>query len=285
MSIAGIALLDFGLSQFLGINIIVEPWIPFLMVGLITVYAVYPMFGSDLRAAQLCKAIAQHFGLGCTLAVLSCLVAAFDFPLIDAALARADMALGISWIGIFNFVHSHQWITLTLTLGYNSIAVQPILLLFWLIGTRRFDRFNEFISLFALTLSVSIAISAVLPAAGAFVQYDVLSLVNTDYWTLLTGLRNGTINEVMLSKIDGIVTFPSFHTALGIIFTYAARNIRFLFPTIAATNVVLIGATPIIGGHYFVDVIAGAIITMVVITMTMRPRATAQRHVSAQAMP
>src|ERR1700722_3674293 len=245
-SIASIALVDFILSRFVGVHIVMGPWFPALTICLIVVYAIYRIARPNTHLAELSSATAQYLALGWTLTVLSCLVAAFDFPFVDATLARVDAALGISWIGVFDFVHTRQWLNNVLSIGYNSIVPQTALLFIWLNATGRFERIYEFISLFALTLGITVVVSAFVPAAGAFVRYDVLTLVNADYLSLLYGLRNGTISELPLTKVDGIVTLPSFHTVLGILFIYAARKVRLLFPILAVANVILIGATPII---------------------------------------
>ena len=279
MAIVCIALLDFILARHLGIRVVIEPWFPALMIWLLTIYLACRAFRPDGRLALLAGAVAQYLGLGCTLTVLSCLVAALHFPLIDNDLARADAALGFDWLGVFAFVQAHPWLKWALQLGYNSTVAQTALLFVWLNATGRSERTSEFINLCAVTLAIIVALSAVLPAAGAFPKYNVLALVNADYLALLGGLRDGSLHELSLSNIDGIVTFPSFHTALGIIFTYTARNIRYLFPTIAAANVALIGATPSIGGHYFVDLIAGAAVTAAAIAL-VRARLTDKTTVS-----
>ena len=59
---------------------------------------------------------------------------------------------------------------------------------------------------------------------------------------------------------EGIITFPSFHAVLGVMFTLALWPLRLLRWPILVLNFALIAATPIDGGHYFVDVMAGGTI-------------------------
>ena len=65
--------------------------------------------------------------------------------------------------------------------------------------------------------------------------------------------------------MEGIVRFPSFHTALAVIFTYAHRGIRWSFPPVAALNGVMLRSIPSEGGHYLVDMIAGGAVALVAI--------------------
>ncbi|MEI7609953.1 MAG: phosphatase PAP2 family protein, partial [Rhodospirillaceae bacterium] len=60
----------------------------------------------------------------------------------------------------------------------------------------------------------------------------------------------------------GIVTFPSFHSALAVLLVWAARGLGRMIIPVAALNAVVLAVTPIYGGHYFVDVIAGITITL-----------------------
>jgi len=55
----------------------------------------------------------------------------------------------------------------------------------------------------------------------------------------------------------GIVTFPSYHATLPIILAWAQRDVARLRIIAPVWAVVTILATPVFGGHYGVDVLAG----------------------------
>jgi hypothetical protein len=74
-------------------------------------------------------------------------------------------------------------------------------------------------------------------------------------------LRDGSLTNIDVSSVQGVVSFPSFHTMLGILITYALRDTRPLFIPVAAINAVMIVSTLPVGGHYLADVIAGAAIS------------------------
>jgi hypothetical protein len=79
----------------------------------------------------------------------------------------------------------------------------------------------------------------------------------------LAALRDGSMQVISLHDAQGIITFPSYHAALGVIFACSFWSHRWLRWPGVVVNALLIAATPIDGGHYFVDVIAGVIIAIV----------------------
>jgi len=62
------------------------------------------------------------------------------------------------------------------------------------------------------------------------------------------------------SKVQGLaafITFPSFHAAAAVLALWALWSVWWLRPLALIANVSMLLATPLVGGHYFVDVIAG----------------------------
>ncbi len=68
----------------------------------------------------------------------------------------------------------------------------------------------------------------------------------------------------MLARLQGVVTFPSYHTVLAILFAYAHRG-RWSFPIFLLINCLMIASIPSEGGHYLSDVLAGAGLAVVAI--------------------
>ena len=66
-------------------------------------------------------------------------------------------------------------------------------------------------------------------------------------------------------NVQGLVTFPSFHTSLAIITTYAVRGIKVVATPVAILNGIVIISTLPEGGHYLIDLIAGAVISTIAI--------------------
>ena len=132
-------------------------------------------------------------------------------------------------------------------------------------------RLQEFLALMAIT-SVLTAIGMVLvPAAGAYAHFNPAS---TDYsnftssagmwhYTELMRLRSGEPFVYVAEQTKGLVTFPSFHTTLAVMFIYAFRGYRWIYPLSVALNTIMIVSTVPEGGHHVIDVLAGLGIAVV----------------------
>ncbi|MBV8650569.1 MAG: phosphatase PAP2 family protein [Alphaproteobacteria bacterium] len=78
-------------------------------------------------------------------------------------------------------------------------------------------------------------------------------------------LRDGTLREIDLRHLQGLVSFPSFHVILSLLFIYAMRGIRFAVPVGIVVNAPIILGTLSAGGHYLIDLPGGAAVTLVAI--------------------
>jgi membrane-associated phospholipid phosphatase len=73
----------------------------------------------------------------------------------------------------------------------------------------------------------------------------------------MEALRSGAMSAISHESISGLVTIPSFHACGAVVFGWAFWRYRLLrWPMVAVNGLMFIAAVPI-GGHYFVDVIAG----------------------------
>jgi membrane-associated phospholipid phosphatase len=190
--------------------------------------------------------------------------ASANFPLVDAPLMALDRALGLDWMAQFNFNYSHHALLNCRVLAYGMIGWQVFGVPIVLGATCRYRRLQEFTLAFAIALAATTAISAFTPALGT---YDFLH-VTTDpniftpgaYLDQLKDLpmvRDGSLRHLELMKLTGIVTFPSFHAAAATLYLWALWPVRWFRPIAVVANVAMLLATPLGGGHYFVDVFAG----------------------------
>jgi hypothetical protein len=74
-------------------------------------------------------------------------------------------------------------------------------------------------------------------------------------------LRSGLMKTIDLSSVQGLISIPSYHTVLGILLCWAVRGTR-LCPFAILVNSAMLLATPLVGGHYFLDLVAGATVTV-----------------------
>jgi membrane-associated phospholipid phosphatase len=195
-------------------------------------------------------------------AVLSYLVTgiAGGVALLDHRLAAADRALGFDWLGIYRWLQASPGLLLVARMLYASLGLQLLLLLLILSPMGRADRAREFFSAFVISSLAVILLGAALPAAGAFVEYGAAEAHSRPYVLQYLALRDGSLRLIDLGQVQGLVQFPSFHAALAALCCYAVRGMRLLFPASLVLNLLVIAATPTVGGHHLIDVIAGLLL-------------------------
>jgi membrane-associated phospholipid phosphatase len=140
---------------------------------------------------------------------------------------------------------------------------------------------------------VTVLISVFLPAAGT---YSFLNLSPADYPHLhpvddfdhmrhLPLLRDGKLRVLEIGQLTGIVTFPSFHAAAAILYLWALWANSWMRVIALICNALLLLSTPIDGGHYFIDVIAGVSLAILSILVVRRLCCALQRGLRQTAFP
>lgn len=222
------------------------------------------------RLAAALDCTGQMTGFTALGALLSYLMATLGLPLQDGGLYAIDRNLGLDWLAYLKAVDARPWLGLLFSIAYISLIPQMIVLITVLSFGRQAMRARITILAMMIAGVVTILISGLLPAMAMFVH---LGLGPADYPNLnpqasfvhvadMKALRAGAAFLLDLDKAQGIITFPSYHAALGllaIIGAFANRWVRWPFLLL---NVTMIAATPIDGGHYFVDVAAGLAIAV-----------------------
>ena len=84
----------------------------------------------------------------------------------------------------------------------------------------------------------------------------------------IEALRSGTIHAVRLDHLEGLVSFPSFHTTAAMIFAWTLWTVRYVSFAALVLNLTLIAATPIIGAHYFIDLVGGAVVALAAMSLS-----------------
>lgn len=241
--------------------------------GLEALATFYATRRPDPRLAVSLSCIAQMIGFSACAGPLSYAVAATGGPLWDETFLALDRALGLDWTTYLAGLNDQPGLAAVLTLAYRSLMPQMILVVIALGFGGRLRASREFVLAFVIAGVVTVLLSGLLPAIGT---YGYLGLRPEDFprlhpaapyahFTDFLGLRDGTFRVVVLGRIEGIITFPSFHAALGVLFIryfWMSRITR--WPGLVL-NAAMIAATPMDGGHYFVDVAAGAVIAVLAI--------------------
>jgi hypothetical protein len=187
--------------------------------------------------------------------VLSFLAATLGGPFYDDQLARIDGALGFSWRAWHDFVAAKPTLNAVFAVAYYSGLVQVLASLIYFAASGHSAGNQELWWTALIALLLTVAISALLPAIGAFAHYQA-DLGRADHLTTLLALRDGSVTH--FSETKGIVTLPSYHTTQAILLMYVHRRQPRVLPSVVVLNLLMLLSTPTFGGHYLVDMIAGA---------------------------
>lgn len=215
-----------------------------------------PILKRDFRIAWACWFVSL-----CGLLIGGCALMQYAFglwtrPEISAELIWADRALGLDWTAYATFIFKRPFISAVLRAAYNSLSYQAGLVILYVVVTDDRKRMFEYLLVTAICAVFTCLIFGLFPAQMAPVQYgrvdyllDRLEAEQTA--AILSGAK------LVAYKITGLVNFPSAHTSGALIAIYLLRRTKLLYP-IVALNFVMVLSVPPFGGHYFVDVIAGA---------------------------
>jgi membrane-associated phospholipid phosphatase len=269
MAVAGFRLVGYGTL-----------WIAAVSAAAWGLGYVYSTARPDPRLAALAFGAAYLIPFTFAAGTLSYVGTTLNRPLLDAQFATADAALGVDWTAILLFTNSHPMLGTLLRLAYHSSLLQVVAVLIILAAFGQAARLGNFLTLFTATGLVTILASIVFPAAGAFVFHnppaELRHVVGQDagIWHLahFQALRSGAMRTIDPGAIEGLVTFPSFHTALAVIVTWALWRTPYVALPALVLNVLVIAATVPVGGHYVVDVLAGmAIAAVCIAALAWRP--------------
>ena len=192
-------------------------------------------------------------------------VAMTTLPMVDRLLFNADHALGFDWRSFANFFSSTRTLWL-LKQAYFSMDWQGPVTLVILAAIGRLDRAWRFVIAAMLAFSIAIVLFPLFPADGQYVLCGIrppnVPAVGQlcEYPQVLHGLRDGTLTKLEPSMAVGMVSFPSAHAAVALLFVWAIWPIWWLRAPSIVLNVGLCAGAIVIGSHYFVDILGGMVL-------------------------
>jgi len=182
---------------------------------------------------------------------------AIGAPYVDSWLAAGDRALGLYVPSLAEWTRAHRFVALAMYVSYASLIAQFFFTILVLAAYRDRARIWEFAFHFHVCLVITVAALAVFPAIcpPAYYHFDP-TIDMTRVIHQIRTLHDGSMKAVRFDELEGLVSFPSFHAAGGIIVSWAFRRRRWFFVPLALLNVAMFASTFITGVHYVVDVIA-----------------------------
>lgn len=212
------------------------------------------------------------------LSVLEFTLMLMHFPMVDAAIIRTELALGIDWRALVAASTRSPAVALLLQLAYNWLVPMLMLAICVLFATRRVSHAQRLLIAYLVSGIACIVIAALLPTMGAYSYYHYDPFTSLypdpvrtylDEAAQIDALRSHRLREVSFPNI-GLVFFPSFHAAGALLLIYAAWPVRGLKWAYLAACGVMFLSLPFAGGHYVTDIIAGLLIALAGIALAKR---------------
>ncbi len=280
----GLGLLAMGLS--------IEPGALAVIAGIAALYGVsgwyhlYRKAVPDPKMLLMLTSIGQLIFIVTFMGPLTYVGGALNFPLQDQLFLAIDRALGIDPKALLEFFNARPDWTAWLEAGYGMIK-WPLLGTPIILGmTGRLLRLQTFVMAFALALIATLVIAAFMPAIGTYYGLGIAASsmpnLDTHIYALqlhdIPALRDGSLRSLELFKLAGIVSFPSFHAASALLYAWALWPVRGFGQFVSALCAMMLVATPVVGAHYFIDVLGGMAVAAAAIWISRRIAARLANH-------
>lgn len=253
-----LALLDAAWAQHIHFHLILTWQDIGLLFASIAAMAAMRLFGRQgfwNRGSLVAEYFGLTFAATCVFGVLSYLALASSGPLIDSALLAADRMLGFDWLAGYHFLLVHPSAATILQIAYSSLFYQGLYfsVLMGALNNKR-DMKQVFWLVFVAGLFTS-AGALLFPALGPFqaLGADPAHGFIVEMEAIKSGHRT-----FALAHMTGVVSFPSLHTTMALVYAYGFRRTGIIGWIAMAFNLVMLCSVPYFGGHYLVDMIAGA---------------------------
>jgi PAP2 superfamily len=204
------------------------------------------------------------------LSVFNSLSATLPVPLADARLQAWDRALGLDWLAYAKLTLASPALATLLLHAYRELAwIMPAAMLAVWVHHDNDRRVLDMACLASATAVMGALAEIAFPALT-----PLRTLADAEFNTLLqtavgdpsslpgmTGqlaqLRGGGPVELVPAGLRDLTFFPSFHASMAVITAWCCRGTRWTAIAGAVCAVLIVAATPVMGGRYLSDVLAG----------------------------
>ena len=192
----------------------------------------------------------------------------------DGRFIAFEQALGFDWQAVARTLSGSLWLQALWQVTYESSLFQMAASVLALSFLGRHERLGAYLKMLLLSLVATNLVSALMPAIGPIRAYAVgadaasaLGDAGVRHLNDFFALREGRFTEFHLYKMEGIITFPSFHCVLAVLTAWALWPLRWLGPLAAAFNALVLVSTIPQGGHYLADILSGMAIGLAVLAL------------------
>jgi len=254
-AVAALALLDFVWARAIGFHLTLGP-VAFATPAILLLLVAAPRALGRERVALFFEYAALSLLGSFGLIILSYLCMASSGRLADPWLLAADRALGFDWIGLYHRIAQHPLLLRGMELTYDSLLLQGFYITVFL-GLR--GQIPEMRELWRLSTIGCILCCLGAMAAPALGPFHVFGLDSKGIF--LPAMKQLLAKQDLhftAATLTGVICFPSYHTVLALTCPYALRRTGVFFWIFAVLNLLMLFTIPFFGGHYLIDMIAGA---------------------------
>lgn len=242
-------------------------------------------YRQDLRIRTTLQATELLIVFMAAASTLSYLVVSTNAPLVDTPLAAWDRALGFDWFALHAWLQARPLIQSTLRAAYYSGLFQLTFVVLFLGFRARPGPLAQFMRLFIIATLLTIVVSGAFPAAGTWKHYGLNGAFDLSSLSHFEALRDGHLRHIALGEMQGLIAMPSLHAAMAVLIAYAMRGAGLVLPLFVVLNAAMLIATPVDGGHYLVDVLAGVALAVGLITLDRQRSASPLAVANARPLP
>jgi hypothetical protein len=197
-------------------------------------------------------------------AMLAVVLAASALPLRDDLLGWVDrVAFGFERTAMDGFFAARPALMRVAVWIYNSLGMLTPLLTTWLVAAGRTGRAWTVLTAMMLTGLVAMLVMPLAPAHGAANHAFNANII-------LDGVRSGELRRLDQTVVTGLIVFPSLHAANAVILMWGFDQFGRLGAPLVALSALVFGTALVVGGHYLVDLVAGAALACAAIAVALR---------------
>lgn len=216
-----------------------------------------------IASAMICTAGVIFFTMA--LSVYNYLLLPITRPTIDIQIAQIDALFGYHWPSVMQWAAEHPVINFVLKCAYVTTMPQLAVLTVLLGLSGRHKDLHVMVLAIVISATLAICFWGLFPTLGAKSLHEipqdvwlaVAPVVDQSYTLELKRIAIEGPGFITPDEIRGLIAFPSYHSALAFIALISARNLKYLFPIFLVTNLLILPATFIHGGHHLLDPFAG----------------------------
>ena len=203
------------------------------------------------------------------LSILTYAGTSLNAPLADEWLIACDSALGIHLPAIVVWTAAHPVVKCMFDVAYPSVMLSTLLAIVLLGLDQDRRRMQEFVLQFMLAGLLTTLVFLRLPAAGPFAVYGYeLRPDQQRFLEHFDALRSGQFRHVSLNNVEGLITFPSFHTSWALLLAWGFRHYRWLRMPMLVLNLMVVVSTLTTGWHYASDIVGGTAVAVTAVLVT-----------------